>query len=153
MAARPLRAPDERIEGSAALSRLAGSGPSMRRPRKTDLDTSRRIAAARNAIERTLTHDIPIAYFANRAGMTWDSFTRKFRAAYGAPPATYRLQARLKMAEDLLIRDPEAEVRQVAQACGFTNASFFFREFRKRYGRTPGELRLSAGTFADRQEP
>ena len=55
---------------------------------------------------------------------------------------TQRLnELRLRKAAELLARDSERRISDVAFDCGFNDLSYFNRRFRRRYGATPVQFR------------
>ncbi|MDZ4355002.1 MAG: helix-turn-helix transcriptional regulator, partial [Variovorax sp.] len=67
--------------------------------------------------------------------------------ALGVSPSRHILDTRLAAARaalDAAARrgGPAPAIAQVAYDCGFNDLSFFYREFRKRYGVPPGRLAL-----------
>lgn len=62
-----------------------------------------------------------------------------FRRAFGVTPAAYRLQLRLRRAQELLVTTT-ANVSQAAYAVGFVDALHFTKIFHKTFGVTPSRL-------------
>jgi AraC-like DNA-binding protein len=60
-------------------------------------------------------------------------------AGAGLPVSEWIIAARLERARNLLARDPDTMVSQVARHCGFANAAHFARRFRQAYGISPRE--------------
>jgi AraC-like DNA-binding protein len=76
------------------------------------------------------------------------SYIKKLLAAEGTSFTELVLQQRLRRANRLLL-DPRWKhrpVRDIAEAAGFGDLSYFNRAFRKAHGRTPSELRQSLPT-------
>jgi len=63
-----------------------------------------------------------------------------FQRHYHITPTAYRLQRRLDRAQELL-GESSRSIKEIATACGFTDAAHFCKEFKKRTGHTPGEAR------------
>jgi AraC-like DNA-binding protein len=64
---------------------------------------------------------------------------RQFRRAFGVPPHSFLVRARVEQARSLLARG--ADVAEVAHALGFSDQSHFTRAFRGIVGLTPGAYR------------
>jgi len=63
-----------------------------------------------------------------------------FQKHYHITPTAYRLQKRLTHARRLLQETPQS-IKEIATACGFTDAAHFCKEFKKQTGQTPGQAR------------
>lgn len=96
--------------------------------------------AARMCRERT-TEDLSVARLARIAGLSRHHFTRSFTAAFGMGPKDYLTDQRLRLACALL-RDG-GQVQEVAAACGFGDAAWFCKVFRRHIGMSPGAYRDS----------
>jgi len=68
--------------------------------------------------------------------------SRLFREFSGQSFLDYLLQARLDRAQPLL-KDPHRNISEIAHACGFREANYFIRCYRRKFGRSPGHDRLS----------
>ena len=76
------------------------------------------------------------------AGISRFRLTRAFVAAHGLPPHAYLLSVRLNAARQRLAAGEGAA--DVAASCGFTDQAHLTREFRRRFGTTPGTYRAAA---------
>lgn len=65
---------------------------------------------------------------------------RKLKALAGMSPTEYIRKLRLERAAHLL-RSSNKTVQEVMYSCGFVTKTYFFREFAKRYGMSPGAYR------------
>ena len=68
---------------------------------------------------------------------------RKLKAIVGMTTTEYIRSVRLDQARYLL-KTSGLSVQEVMYACGFVTKTYFYREFQKRYGLTPGEFRKTA---------
>jgi transcriptional regulator GlxA family with amidase domain len=66
--------------------------------------------------------------------------TRLFRLHLGISPAQYDKHARLSNARDLILTS-FLSIKEIMAAVGWTDPSHFGREFKRRYGVGPAELR------------
>ena len=113
-----------------------------------------RAAAARPAaIERAMSlceahafAPLDVAQLARAAGYSRYHFSRLFAAHEGVSPARYMLRLRIAEAARLL-RIDEAPVKVIAARCGFADANYFAKAFRRFYGMGPKDFRRS-GMFA-----
>lgn len=85
---------------------------------------------------------------ARLAGMSVSPFHRHFRAVTAMTPIQYQKRIRLQEARLLLMSTPD-DVASVGFAVGYDSASQFSREYRRAFGRPPGQdavrLRERAG--------
>ena len=68
---------------------------------------------------------------------------RKLKDLVGQTPTGYIRKIRLDHAEHLL-KTSSKTVQEIMYACGFVSKTYFYREFSKRFGMTPGEYRRRA---------
>lgn len=81
-----------------------------------------------------------VASLANHACVSASHLTALFIDHFDCGPLHYLQSLRLQYACKLL-RDPNQSIAQVAHACGYEDANYFIRLFRKRFGTTPGKWR------------
>ncbi|MCA6107462.1 helix-turn-helix domain-containing protein [Bradyrhizobium cenepequi] len=84
-----------------------------------------------------------VSQAADRAGMTREGFSRRFKKLQGLPPEDFRLLSRLNDARRLL-RTGEP-IAMVAAEAGFSDQSHLSRCFRRFFGVTPGRYRGGVG--------
>ncbi|MDZ7887025.1 MAG: helix-turn-helix domain-containing protein [Mycobacterium sp.] len=102
--------------------------------------TSPSVAAVVDHIRTHLSEAMSVEELAGLACMSASAFTRAFRSLTGQPPYQFVKRVRMERAEELL-SDGDRSVSEVARTVGYTNVSHFIREFRGRYGVTPGTAR------------
>lgn len=68
---------------------------------------------------------------------------RKLKNLIGMTPTGYIRHLRLERAAHMLVSGNKT-VQEIMYSCGFVTKTYFFREFAKRYGVSPGEYRRSA---------
>ncbi len=83
---------------------------------------------------------VPNAELAQLCGMSAAHFSREFRRAVGLPPHQYLMKLRLERASAAL-RSGDTRIVDIAQECGFTNASHFSRAFAAQFGVAPAQFR------------
>jgi AraC family transcriptional regulator len=71
-------------------------------------------------------------------------FARQFKAATGLPPHRYVIMRRVERAKQLLQRDGDLSLAEVAARAGFADQSQLSRHFRRLVGVTPGRFRTPA---------
>ena len=79
---------------------------------------------------------------ARLCGLSPPYFCRVFRAEHGMTPAAYRQFHQVRAAVRLL-RDTDMALKEIAAACGFADANYFGKVFRRHLNAAPGEFRRS----------
>ena len=98
-------------------------------------------------IERHLDRPLPVAELARISGLSRAHFSRVFLRAEGMPPAEFVLGRRLGRATKLLTEAAQVSVKDVSARCGFENANYFAKVFRRHFGASPTEFRTT-GMYA-----
>lgn len=98
-------------------------------------------------IERNLDRPLPVGELAHLSGLSRSHFSRVFLRAEGMPPAEFVLGRRLARATRLLTETGSVSVKDVSARCGFDNANYFAKVFRRHFGATPTEFRTT-GMYA-----
>lgn len=79
---------------------------------------------------------------AARAGLATRSFGRRFRRATGTTPLAYLADLRTNEARSLLLQS-DLPIGEIAWHCGWSSASRFSQQFRRRTGLSPREYRIA----------
>jgi AraC family transcriptional regulator len=104
-------------------------------------------------IERTLAliensdgriEPLSLANLANAASLSRSRFTSLFRRDVGLSPAQFVRAIKLVKAA-ILLNESVLSVKEVAWAAGFSDRSHFLRDFKHRYGVSPGSYRAIHG--------
>lgn len=85
---------------------------------------------------------------AQKAGLTREGYSRRFRRLHGVAPDTFRLLSQLNLARGLLRKG--APIASVAAEAGFSDQSHLGRCFRRTFGVTPGRYRSEADHIRSR---
>ncbi|MGZ4470041.1 MAG: AraC family transcriptional regulator [Nocardioidaceae bacterium] len=104
------------------------------------LDVGPEIAAAAGRLADDLTAAVDLHALAAEAGLTYDTFRRRFTAQVGQAPAAYRTTRRLQTAATLL-RLTDMTHREIARTLGFADEFHLSRRFRAQYGVAPRDYR------------
>lgn len=95
-------------------------------------------------MDANLAEPISLAGLASLTGLSASRFGRGFKASTGVTPHQWLLNARVRRAQDLLLKD-DLPMADVALASGFSEQSHFNRTFRRLTGCTPGQWRRDRG--------
>ena len=99
-----------------------------------------RIGAALGYLEHHLEEKVDLDDLTSLTGLSVSTLNRAFRRAVDLPPMAYHLRLRLRRAGELL-RTSDLSVTEVASRCGFDDANYFTRQFRKVNSLTPSDYR------------
>ncbi len=94
-------------------------------------------------IEQNLSDSLGVERLAAVAQLSRAHFVRLFTASVGMAPSSYVLEQRMARAERLLIAT-DSSVAEIAATCGFPNANYFGKAFRRKRGTTPSAFRATA---------
>lgn len=92
-------------------------------------------------IERNFSEEITLDSIAQSAEISVSACLRLFRATLGTTPVQYLIACRLRKAADELKRASGKGIAEIAYSCGFSDASYFDRCFRRAYAITPTAYR------------
>ena len=87
-----------------------------------------------------LERPVTVSELAALAGQSYHHFCREFRRHTGQSALAYVNSLRLELAMRLL-QSSQAPVKEIAGACGYEDAGYFGKVFRRRYGLAPGAVR------------
>lgn len=88
-----------------------------------------------------MAEDLSVADLAALTGLGGRQFCRRFQATTGVTPARARDAMRLETAVHLL-RTTRLKIIEIALDCGFSQSQHLATAIKRRYGKTPTELRL-----------
>jgi AraC family transcriptional regulator len=91
-------------------------------------------------MEQNLPDAITNQQLAELCAMSPSHFSREFHLALGMPPHRYLMKMRLEKARDLVTAGRHA-MADIADACGFHDASHFTRTFTRHFGAPPARFR------------
>jgi AraC-like DNA-binding protein len=80
------------------------------------------------------------AFIANQLGMNVRSFYQYFKNISSLSPSDFIKNFRLNYAATMLLTT-KLTVQEIIYKTGMTNKSYFYREFAKKYNKTPREYR------------
>lgn len=91
-------------------------------------------------IESHLDEKISLSALAAMAGLSPQHFARTFRQSVGMPPHSYLLRRRVERVE-LMLRDTQLPLSEIAAATGFSDQSHLARHFHRLTGVSPSVAR------------
>ena len=83
---------------------------------------------------------ISLSEIASRYGYSEDYTIKLFKKEYGTTPYQYLIKKRLQEAEHLLL-STTMSVEEISRSVGYNDFSTFYRDFKKRFGQSPSEVR------------
>nr|WP_296156138.1 helix-turn-helix transcriptional regulator [uncultured Blautia sp.] len=92
-------------------------------------------------IETHYSEELTAGNLSSLVYVTPQYLSRLFRRFLGCSVYEYLTMYRINRAKELLLTDASMKIQDVAQACGFTDASHFIAMFRKSTGITPLDFR------------
>lgn len=95
----------------------------------------------RQHLEKHLTEPLRLDQLAARFGVSSFHLCRTFATEYRLGLTDTLTQLRIERAK-LLLADRSLSMKQIAQQCGFTNANYFAKAFRRTTGHSPSDYRL-----------
>ncbi|MCD8013419.1 MAG: AraC family transcriptional regulator, partial [Lachnospiraceae bacterium] len=99
-----------------------------------------RLKLVLNRVEQDYTHPLSIREISDFCGCSSSHFMRWFRQMTGSSFGHYVNERRLAYSAELL-RQTDDKIISIAAKAGYDNLSNFNRQFKSRYGVTPGEYR------------
>lgn len=121
------------VDSTAGVTRLASRWKSLQ-PWQ-----ARRV---REYVEGGLAGRLSIRNAAERARLSPNYFSRRFRQSFGVTFARFVAERRIERAQDMM--RSSGSLAQIALACGFTDQAHFTRSFGRLTGSTPSEWRRTA---------
>lgn len=91
-------------------------------------------------IKDRLPMGVDLAAVAQKTGLSYVQFLRRFKAFTGMTPMDYVTSLRLQRAKELLTGST-LPVKKIANVCGFENEYYFSNFFKKHTGRSPKAFR------------
>jgi AraC family transcriptional regulator, 4-hydroxyphenylacetate 3-monooxygenase operon regulatory protein len=84
-----------------------------------------------------------IVAMARRCGMGVTHFIHQTKQLVNMTPSHYLTRCRLEAAAILLREQSDANITEIAMRFGFSSSQYFATQFRRQFGRTPSDYRLS----------
>lgn len=118
--------------------RVQGVMGTLRRPDEAErrLPVFQTVAKAVELLRRDYAKAILIEDVAKACGQSLRQLQRRFQSAFGISPQEFLMKTRL-LAALRLLEETRLAIAEIAERCGFVDASSFTQHFRKRMGLTP----------------
>jgi AraC-like DNA-binding protein len=110
------------------------------------------VSAVERFCQANLNRPIGVNDMARVARMSRFHFTRMFEKARGISPGRYLASLRLEESLRLITRGTQS-VKVVAEACGYGDANYFCKVFRRSFGVSPGAFRAGLAQGRPRSAP
>lgn len=105
--------------------------------RQEDYETSRKVISF---IEKNLGAKLTLDLIAKEVCLSKWECSRRFKRVAGESVWSYLISARMAKAVELLLYSRKS-VERIGFEVGFPNVNLFIRQFKKEFGRTPGQFR------------
>lgn len=132
--------PSSAVERRLELLELAALLVELRGGAEDPKPVPRPIRRARELLAADLTAELELREVAAAAGLPYETFRKRFRAATGSSPAAFRLDRRIEAAR-MLLRMTTMTHRAIAASLGFADEYHFAKRFRARVGTSPRDYR------------
>ena len=118
----------------------------LRRPDEAErqLPVFQGVAKAVEVIRRDYAKPVSLADVATACGQSLRQLQRRFQSAFAITPQEFLIKTRV-LAAIRLLEESSLTAAEIAQRCGFVDASAFTEQFRKRTGLTPTGYRGRSG--------
>ncbi len=107
---------------------------------RVQLNAQIRLQKMLSYIYKNYDQTVTLTDIADAANISRSEAGRCFQSFLGCSPVEALIQYRLQTAQRLL-RETTLTLQEISFACGFHSVNYFSRQFRKRYGYSPGEKR------------
>lgn len=107
---------------------------------RVQLNTQVRLQKMLSYIYDHYTEAVTLEEIAGAANISRSEAGRCFQAYLGYSPVEALIRYRLQTA-DRLMQETDLTLQEISFACGFHSVNYFSRQFRRRYGASPGEKR------------
>lgn len=87
------------------------------------------------------TGEFGVEAIASKLNMSEQTFRRRLQSATGETPKAYISAIQMEKASNLLLNSPDLPIIEVAEQCGFNDASSFSHTFKRTYGISPSQYR------------
>lgn len=90
---------------------------------------------------------------ADQLEVTKPHLIRLFTGATGISPGRYLIRIRMYHAQQMLLADGDTPLEIISGACGYSNANYFCKAFKKEIGMSPSEYKKAFGSDGGSSRP
>jgi AraC-like DNA-binding protein len=131
----------DRFEVEAALFEfMVACEQQAHKNRASSSEGSRLIEKVRARVIASLPKALDVNSLAADYGLSRTHFSHFFRSRTGLTPARFATEVRIHLATRMLL-DTRAPLKQIAEDCGFSNANYFCKVFRRLQHMSPASYR------------
>lgn len=97
-----------------------------------------------NVIQYLYSHfseDISMNSLAKAFACNPQKLTEEFKAVFGITPIKYLGEIRASEVKRILLENPDMTLVEAADRCGFSNTQTLIRAFKRKFGKTPSEMK------------
>jgi AraC-like DNA-binding protein len=135
----------DRFEVEQALFEfLVACERAVQQTRGSSDESQRLLNEVRSRVVASLPNTIDVNALAADHGMSRTHFSHFFRTRTGLTPARFAAEVRIREATRMLL-DNHTPLKQIAEACGFANANYFCKVFRRFQHMSPMSYRRAVG--------
>ncbi len=141
-------------EAMQQAARFAREAPEIRPEtplREEDSGENARIALIREDIRSFIQahyrEDVSMQQAAQAMGYSEAYFCKLFKQCFRVNFSAYLNEYRIERAKEMMA-NPRTNVKDISQACGYSDSNYFARVFKRVTGQTPSEYRLAAAEKA-----
>lgn len=98
-----------------------------------------KITSVHQYIEKNFYQKISLDELAQKFEISVSSLSHKFKDKYGSSIFECIMDIRLTYARNMVIFNPDFQIKDVALRCGFDDFSYFSKAYKKKFGKTPME--------------
>ena len=88
-------------------------------------------------MEKNYNQQISMTDLSGRFGYTASYINRLFKKEFGTSPIQYQTVLRISRAKEILLKNPDINIKSVAQSVGYEDSRYFSRIFKNETGMTP----------------
>jgi AraC family transcriptional regulator len=119
-------------------------GPRQLKERKESVLPRRKLNTVIEYIMENLETSLTLEQMAAVTNLSHYHFARQFKTTTGLPPHQYVIARRVERAQQILRKDDEIGLAEVALRVGFSDQSQFYFHFKRIVGITPKQFRMFA---------